>query len=956
MDFVEVLVLELFVVENISPVAHTLKDFQGKRKTIGFSQKAIVSAEVASLLRRTGQFKIHGVDWDKIVSVLEKDISEPTAIQKLQKFRPPTAGSFVFAVFPEEEDISIQRWFFSQLVRLSRGNDSLCVYARDLPKFARFYFGTHNIGWIFTESFFGKVDVVIGFSQSNIRKYCSKFGARGLQISPSLLPDWETSDQFLNSRSSGNKNTFLLLSKDVPPKWVQGFSDSLRIEHVKPDDAEWIFDAERARLLSRALIFLNLEKTTLPFYEREAKLCGAYVVSDANLFSDIGPDVARNEKPHDLVEKARTIRPARPISLSSITTLDLLPKRSTPSRTKEYDVLIVHSPSLSGRSGADKATIALKKHLSKEWNVGLMIASTGEKSGPLAEIADFWAPLSKIVSDHNKFPVASLYIVSDSLIPAVSEVVPKSSILGYLHYLGDLADDKNRAIETLKAGFLQGVKILSPSRCLAEKLREMYSLDVEHCVPKYDFPQKKSPPPSGKNRDMVFVPVLYNSAKDLQFLHEIAELVPEANFVVGDCRAPKSAIKARNVKVQYFENVQNAFSRAKIVLVFSTISTTLSISAWEALAAGIPVIAEDKVPFKDLFDRFRLPRNPDIWASVIRKNLNLESYAWGGTRRACRSDFMSYMEKADRWDILVSEAISRREVGFSVRPSPYAGVQNALECMKHVIVNENSDIVVASVLDHDAPHGCIGFIASSLSQLALDGQNDLIGECASSLSRGRFSAIITFDTAIARLLNMIVGDEFAFALPVPIKPIRGIARLKPLKTSILFRSNAPRKDFFFNLLLAAEAGVQAVEVSDSVPPEASAIAQRMGVILRFHPLYSGDAYRSFLSEVKVGLQVTLSESFNYTAFDHFQVGTPCLVSEQTRCIFDLPKRWRWLIINQRDLLGAVDVFRDAAKMTERDRLSLAKDARKVADALNIRFKAAFSRVMRLVQRRAKILA
>ena len=945
---------QLFVVKNVSPHAHRIRCYDGKVRELGFGDKAVVDRTVASLCRSTGEFEVKAIEWEKIIEAVVREELQKR-VPTIQQFRDPSRQALLYAIFPHNAPHSLQRWFMSQLVRLSLANYQVFVYSPSIPRFARHYFSTHNIAWLTLDTYHGRVDFVIAASAKAAEPFARRFNARLILLSPEKQSAFETSNRFLVSRTREEKKFLTVLQSEAAPlprevetlRRVSGLEPKI----LQPSDEDWQDDERRSRLLSASLFFINFVEDPLNFHEREADLTGCFRISvngDAEMSLQDFLARADEARCKALVKAARERVPAEPRQLEPLRVEDIIRGTTAPEKERVCDIVILHWTSTHHPTGADRATLALYKHLSQNYDVELWVVSHEEKRGGILAGADRWLRFDTLAKSWNEMPVASLYIVTDTLIPLARENLPSGRIIGYLHCLHDLLDEKGE----LKPELLTGVSLLAPSRSLAEEIRDRYSLEVEHCAPKYDWPTPKDLDPASDSKT-VFIPTLYNTAEDISFLKEIAAHCPDCKFLIGDCRAPKLAFEGvPNIEIKFFKDVRDALREAKVVLCFSSIPATFSISAWESLAAGRLLIAEDKPPFTDLPERFRLPRDPVLWAEKIREYLNIKGHAWGALRGRANADFKRYIKVADRWDAIITNYLED-QVGISVSSSPWAGVDAALKAMQEAIGRTDPRFPVVSVMEQRVPRGAIGFMASSLSQLPLDGQTNIVNECAERLIRGEFSVVICWDEAFARLVNRLVGRRLCFALPTPARRIFRKDGIKPHRYSVFFATPAPRKDFMFNLILAAEAGAPAVEMTDRTPTEFQRLAERLGLIVHTHPLYHDDAYATFLSEVKVGFQFTLAESFNYTAFEHFLVGTPCLVSEQARCIFELPEDFHWMIINERDFDGAIEAVRRAEKMSERDRQALANAAHRAANSLNIRFRGAMSRVLRIAERRMR---
>ena len=941
----------------------TVEDYSGAKRDMKFGESILVDEGRIEWFKRMREFSIEEVDLSSLLAHAETEVVEERAKPKLKitRVRQPSKRLTVFVVFPETVSLPIQRWFFSQILRMGGADFSVFVSASELPSFIGLnYVGTHFITWLFNQEVTGPFDFVLGYEADRVKQMALKYDAVGVTIAPgdSRFDSYLPSSKFLMSRQLDiEKTKTVVLAEDD----VQEIIDTLErqgktVDLYLPSSESWLNEERRSRILSEAQLFINLVSADYPCYEVEAALCGATVVS-VNRSKFVNLSVSTKKLKEIISEKdwlslASSVE-SPPTSLPPLAESDLLgQKKLKKAKQREaIDVMIFHRPSLSILTGADRSTAALHKMLEKR-GLNVKLVAVANSAHSLSTLADWTLEERQVFEQESikKLPVARLYIVSDSLIRPLKRFLPPGNTIVYLHYLGDLCRDLTKCFDTFDANLLSGYKVVSPSRHLADELISRFNLDVEHIVPCYDWGRaKKAKRMRGKISKCVFVPVLYGVDADIKFMKELAAKLPHIQFIIGDLRAPALNFQdVPNVKIEFFESIGEVLSVARCVLVFSALGITFSLSAWEALAAGVPVIAEDEGALRDLPAINRLPRDVEKWADRIDEYFKKVGNAWGGTKTTSTHAFTNYMKRAKKWDELIDEFFAKDTCGFQLSSPPYVGVKGAFDAMTYVV--GEGEIPVYSIMEK--PQQGIAYIASTLTQLHLDNQPDIIQKAVQRLKQGKDAVVICPDKAVVEMINSLLGEELAFTITLPVRPLRADIDLKRHdRASILFRTFANRKNFLWNLNLAAASKVLLVDVDEKTPSEWISLARELGLVVTRHGFYTWERYAEFLASLSVGLQYTLGESFNYTAFEHFLVGTPCLVSEQTRCIFELNDEWRWLIIDEKDFEGAVEKVNKACYLSIEKRRQLARDALKVARRRNTAFKAEIARIIPIVRSR-----
>lgn len=934
----------------------TVRDYSGKTLDVCFGESLVIDEKQVEWFKRTRIFTIQEIDMSSLINRVETEAIEGEK-QKLRvsQIREPSRRATVLALFPEEKSIVYQRWFFSQLIRLSRSEFSIFATASALPSFIGLnYFGTQHIAWTFNKDLSGHFDFVIGMNQKEVKQMAVKYDAVPIiaDFADPLFQFFQPSSRFLHSRRFEAKQGVLILTEKPVTSLQSVLKNGNKNSSVfTPDSSEWLDDKTRSHLLSASQYFINLTQSEIPYYEKEANLCKTLVISvNASQFTNL--------LVNDVQEAERILSSeswGQLLEVKDMATTEILPLSE--SNFKGYkevekdvdviDIVIFHRPSLSQKTGADRSVEDLFRHLEKRFQVKLVAVASSAKHS--LEGISCLTVEGKDLFENSTFkniPVAKLYIVSDSLIRPLRAMLPAGSVLVYLHYLGELSRELERAVETFDAALLSGFKVLSPSRWLADELRSHYNLDVEHVPPFYNWKRatKKVKVSSGK---FVFIPVLYGTNADIQFVTDLAKAMPDVDFVIGDCRSSALYLHGiKNIKIEYYENIYEALSAAKVVLVFAALGITFSISAWEALAAGVPVLAEDSGALKDLPASIRLPRDVEVWKKRIMEIWRKERHGWGGLKTSCIHAFNNYMKTATKWDECLDSHFSKEAPGFKFETSVFAGIAGAFNAMEYAV--GRGEIPMYSILEK--PKSGIAYIASTLTQLHIDNQTNILSEAANRLSDKRDLAVVCPDLAVVEFINRLVGKELAFKISLPVRPLR--ADIKPVRSdrvSVLFRTIASRKNFFFNALLAAKAGVSLIDVDEQTPYDWITLARRIGLTVSRHGFYNWDKYSEFLGSLAAGLQYTMGESFNYTAFEHFLAGVPCLVSEQTRCIFELPESWHWLIIREMELEEATEKLKRACLLPVEERRLLAAAALKAAHRCNQKFKGDIARIMSIVQ-------
>lgn len=79
-------------------------------------------------------------------------------------------------------------------------------------------------------------------------------------------------------------------------------------------------------------------------------------------------------------------------------------------------------------------------------------------------------------------------------------------------------------------------------------------------------------------------------------------------------------------------------------------------------------------------------------------------------------------------------------------------------------------------------------------------------------------------------------------------------------------------------------------------PQYRTLLQELGIAYRDHGWMEQGDYERALDRIDIGLQVSLAESFNYVAAEHFARAIPVLVSTAVPCAYGLPKEVARLLV------------------------------------------------------------
>jgi len=928
--------------------AAVVRDWQGKKRTLRWGERCLVTDAEAKRLQRFGQFEVQEVDFDALLERADRDLAEEK-VQVQAEFieEPGTKATILVEISDLSLDYITRR--MDLLVRLGLADFKVIAVAEEIPPAASEFWGTHNIGWfpLSAEDLMSlrlDVDYVMADTSERAQQLAAVFGAMPLALESD---EWEVSDAILSAaeKADAAEGRFILvfgpLTQDERARLMIQFHDAVKVCASPPQKA-----SERAELYKEAKVVVNLLRFRTPVLEREANLFARAVASiNPSSFTTVliedrsALEAAISAALTTAVERVPW-RPRKPLEVKSVPT-------PRPVREK-VPLLLVHTFS-TGRTGADITALELFHQFKEEFDIFFVGVKRAQSSYVPQDVdllvenpADLPASLGHLQ------PRA---VIADASVAVyLKEIFPRAKVAAYLHFLGDVAEDRTRPFETFHPSKLARLDVVVvPSPFLRDELKKL-GINSILLEPFHDWARGVF---EGKRKaDLIFVPILYGHPDDVRFLRALVKALPDKQFVIGELRGDADFSDCQNVRIEWQEDLSELFRKTRVVLLFSRIPPTFSIIAWEAAAAGVPLIAEPVGGWKDLPRIALLDRDVQKWVDRITEIFKKRGPAFGGFCGQFTAAFQRrHFAGVDEWRELLQDLTSVGKVGYSIVRSGFHGVDRFLTEAERLLPGSGeTEVPIYSVLSKVI--GGVCFIASSLVQLDLDGQSDVLREVLNRWKDAKDRLYITLDERVARFLNRAAGTKICEVVAPPVSmPL--VETLEPLEGSVAFVGTAPpqsqaRKLPLLNLLAVALSGAKRVHISRSMAHVADA-ARLLGLEVTLEPFREQEKYWQWLSSMNAAVLLSAAEAFSYVAFEAWCLGVPCLVSDCVAASRYLPKPWEWLKLPlEADVDEVADALRRALRLDSEARRRLREAMAEVVEKLQRQFRRDFERLERLL--------
>lgn len=564
-----------------------------------------------------------------------------------------------------------------------------------------------------------------------------------------------------------------------------------------------------------------------------------------------------------------------------------------------------------------------------------------------------WGNISKL---HGNFPAELLNSPNDArewlrkIRPGVivcdgnlaTEIVPVAKELGipitlYIHFwtpfltqtrdLLKAAPDK--IIRKDKMGLLSQVsKVFVNSDYTREVFKKFFTIEAPVIYPAIDTDRLKGI--SRKSPTTILTPILEVGPGGMELYEELLSLLPNRQFVVLYWRGleeKKQQLIQKHPNLTIHDGVQEIakyLSSAKILLYTTQVDHTFGLSFAEALLCGVPVIAPKmgNIPYLvkqggHLLDSL----GSKEWMQTIEKcfmdDKHYDLLVKGTRIDAKKLPVANHDRFTEELDIILSKS---RQVSFF--DSDILAARHLIKGYTQILDGVGVNIPQAqSVIAFGPPHfwqkmsspRTFCYWASTLLQSEIDREMGWLQETVDQVHQGKLAGIISPSEEILLLASQM-GCPKVYKLRVPAPTLHPIKKLERKKNHIImFNSSTGRKNLLTQLLAVQKIGSGVtLHLTDGLAKQVPSGVLKLLSVVR-HAFLHDDEYFTLIASASVGLQVTAAESFNQAAFQHFALGTPCLISSACPFWRDLPKQFQYLV---------VESIQDSSEIAEKIKMAL----------------------------------
>lgn len=461
-------------------------------------------------------------------------------------------------------------------------------------------------------------------------------------------------------------------------------------------------------------------------------------------------------------------------------------------------------------------------------------------------------------------------------------------------------------------------------------------------------------------REIILTPILEGEPNGLKLFESILESLPNRHFVVLYWRGTDE--DSARLKDKYpnltllngVEQVARYYKSAKLLLYPLQVDHSFGLSFCESLLLGTPVLAPKlgNIPYLVnkggiLFDSM----NSTEWVEEIEKCFT-DSKHYDSLRRGAIIDskklpVTDYSPLLDHFEALFARV---RQVSFF--KGEFLASKHAFGAYARLLDGVGLDAPQSQVTIAFGPPKYWSqlisprtycFWASTPLQSQVDNELRFLEETVTLVKSGHLAGIISPSKDILIFAKSLGCTKLGF-LRVPAPVLSPLKKVKRERNHVsLFMGQSPRKNIINQILAVIKANPNiTLHISESVLKGVPDSLLNAVNVVR-HPYLEDDRYFTIINSCSAGLQVTVGETFNQAAFQHFSLGTPCLIGKSCPYHNDLPNEFKYLVVSDVE-----DVEEIAAKLkialNEKNHSNLSDWAHKFAEGWNKEMKKDFAKI------------